>query len=139
MKNPCCNANIRSKNVNSVKIAILYEPKSQQDALFFSIFHEKMTFLMPIFCQKNFNSLKNTLLSCPYFVRKTSLLSKKRCSHVIFFKYFMKSPMLSCPNLLKRTSILSKLPYLMGQKNQQEAPFFRFFTKKPLFSCPFFV
>ena len=28
---------------------------------------------MPIFCRKNVHSLKNTMLSCPYFVEKTSI------------------------------------------------------------------
>ena len=47
---------------------------------FSQIFHETMTALMPIFCQKNAHSLKITLLACPYFVKKLSILSKTHCS-----------------------------------------------------------
>ena len=67
--------------------------KSQQGALFFQKrpFPKKQTALMPIFCPKNVYSLKNTvltcnfffkfvmknpLLSCPYLVKKTSILTK---------------------------------------------------------------
>ena len=59
-------------------------------SLFFPIFHEKITTLMSIFCQKNVPSLKNTVLSYPYIIRKMSILSKTQCSHVIFF-YFSKN------------------------------------------------
>ena len=41
----------------------------------------------PIFCQKNIHSLKNTMLLFPHFVKETSILSKTRCSHILFFQY----------------------------------------------------
>ena len=54
---------------------------------FFPLFSRKSNALMPIFCQKNVKFLKNTLLSSTYYVKKkTSILSKTRCSHVFFFK-----------------------------------------------------
>ena len=116
MKNLCCNANIWSKNVNSVKITLLYGPKKSKWCPIFPIFDEKLNALMPIFsektsilykkkcshpifCQKNVSSLKNTLLPC------------------YFFQIIHENPILSCPNLVKRTSIVSKLHYLMGQEN----------------------
>ena len=51
---------------------------------FFPIFHVKITALMPMLCQKDVHSLKNTLLSYPYCIEKTSNLSKTLCFHVIF-------------------------------------------------------
>ena len=44
---------------------------------------------MPIFCQKNVNSLKKTLLSCPYFVKKMSS-SKNTVLPFLFFQIFHK-------------------------------------------------
>ena len=69
------------KNVNSVKTTLYYGPK---DALFFRFFTKKLllscpyyvnkrpfskkhTALLAIFCQKNFHSLTNTVLSCHFF------------------------------------------------------------------------
>ena len=52
---------------------------------FFLIFYVKTTSFMPIFCQKNVCSLKNTMLSFPYFVKKRP--SKTLCSHVISSKF----------------------------------------------------
>ena len=124
---------------------------------FFSDFSPKNHCSRAHILSKKVHSLKIKLLSCPYFVRKTSILSKTQCSHVIFFKFFMRNPMLSCPYLVKSTSILSKIHYIICQKSQYDALFFRFFSKKktavmPIFyqknghslknkllSCPYFV
>ena len=120
---------------------------------FFPIFHEKITTLMSIFCQKNL--LKNTLFSCPYFVKKTSILSKTQCSHVILFKFFMKNPILSCPYLLKKRQFCHKYT-IVWDKKSIGFPFFRFSRKNhcshahilsknvhslknPMLSCPYFV
>ena len=54
---------------------------------FFSDFLRKNTALMPIFSQKNVNSLKNTLLSCPYFVKKR-LFSQNYDALMSFFLIF---------------------------------------------------
>ena len=54
-------------------------------------FSKENTLPMPIFCQKNVNSLKNTVLSYQ------------------IIQIFMKNPLLSCLYLVKKTSILSKL------------------------------
>ena len=96
---------------------------------FFSDFSPKNHCSRAHILSKKVHSLKIKLLSCPYFVRKTSILSKTQCSHVIFFKFFMRNPMLSCPYLVKSTSILSKIHYIICQKSQY-ALFFRFFSKK---------
>ena len=120
---------------------------------------------MPIFCQKNINSLKKialmpvfcqktsilsktrqfqviffstkTSISCPYFVKKTSNLSKTRRSYVFFFEFFIKTLILSCPNLVKRTLILSKRYYLMGRKNKRDALFSDFARKSNSFHAHF--
>ena len=61
----CINTHIWCKNVNFVKTILYYGPKSQKDAFFFlPIFQGKIAALMPIFCQKIVQSLKNTVLSC---------------------------------------------------------------------------
>ena len=161
MKNPCCNAFIWWTNVKFVKITIFYGPKKST----FSNYHEEMTALMPIFCQKNINSLKKialmpvfcqktsilsktrqfqviffstkTSISCPYFVKKTSNLSKTRRSYVFFFEFFIKTLILSCPNLVKRTLILSKRYYLMGRKNKRDALFSDFARKSNSFHAHF--
>ena len=41
---------------------------------------------------------KNTLFLCPYFVKKTSILTKKHCSHIIFSNFCMKNLLLSYPH-----------------------------------------
>ena len=51
---------------------------------FFPIFHEKIPALMPKFCQKTVHSLKNTLLSGAYFVKKRQF-SKKHSTLMLFF------------------------------------------------------
>ena len=90
------------KNVNFVKTTLNYGPKKSKGCPFFPIFHEKISTLMPIFCQKNAHSKKITLLSYPYFVKKTSIISKTQSSHVIFFNFFMKNPWMSCPYLVQK-------------------------------------
>ena len=58
----------------------------------FPINHEKITALMHIFCQKNVNFLKNTLLTCPYFVKKRPF-SQKHCAFMsLFFQFFYEKP-----------------------------------------------
>ena len=75
--------------------------RSQQDALFFQFLTKKSQLLCPYFV-KNVHSLKNTLLTSLYFVKKTSTLLKTKCSHVIFFIFFHKNPILLCPYLVKK-------------------------------------
>ena len=86
---------------------------------------------MPICCQKNVHSLKNTMLSCPYFVKKTSILSKSWFSDVIFFKFFMKNPKLSCPYLVKKKHQFSQQYTILWAKKSIGCPlFFPIFDEK---------
>ena len=63
---------------------------------------------------KNVQSLKNTLLSSLYFVKKTSILSKALCCYVIFSKFSWKTT--RCKDHIgQKTSILSKIHYNMAQ------------------------
>ena len=83
------------------KLAYYMSQKSQWDAPFAN-YHEKMSALMPVFCQKNVNSLKK---HCSHaHILSKNILSKTRRSHVFFF--FKKSDLLSCPYFVKKTSIL---------------------------------
>ena len=67
------------------------------------------------------------MLSCSYLVKKMSIFSKARFSHVIFSNFHEK-PMLSCPYLVRKVLILSKLHWIMDQKVNR-LPFFRFLQK----------
>ena len=93
---------------------------------------------MPIFVQKNVHSLKITMLSCPYFVRKTSLPSKTLRSHVISFKFFIKNPMLSWPYLVKKRTILPELHYILRATKVIGCPVFPMFYEKILAMMPIF-
>ena len=79
---------------------------------------------------KNVQSLKNTLLSSLYFVKKTSILSKALGSQVIFFNCFVKNPLVPCPYLVKK-NVNSVKPTLYGlwAKKVNRSPFFRFSWK----------
>ena len=84
---------------------------------------------MHIICE-NVHSQKNTMLSCPEFVKKTSILSKTLCSHVI---YLMKDPLVPCSYLVKKNdnSVKTTLYGLWTKKvNTMPFFFFRFFMKK---------
>ena len=106
MKNPCCHTHIWSKKHQFCQnYTILWDKKVNRIPVLL-IFHQKVTALMPDFCQKNAHSLKNTPLSCPYFIGKSSIFSKTHCSHVILVKFCMRKPLLLCPYLVQKTSIL---------------------------------
>ena len=79
---------------------------------------------MPIFSQKNVHPLNNTMLSCPYYIKKTSILEKTLCSHV-----FLKNSLLSCQYLVTKTSILSKVHNIMWPESNVIPFFFRFLQK----------
>ena len=79
---------------------------------FFSDFSRKNYRSYAHILWKNVHSLKNTLLSSLYFVKKTSILSKTLCSYVIFSKFSWKIPLLSRPYLVKKRqfSRVARLP-----------------------------
>ena len=105
---------------------------------FFNYFSRQNQCSFAHILSKKVQSLKNTQLSCPYFVKKRPF-SQNTILSSHFFQFFMKILMLSYTCLVKKTSILLKLHSIMGQKSQQDALFFRFLTKKSLLSCPCFV
>ena len=85
---------------------------------------------MPIFCQQNIHSPKNTMLPCLYFVQKhpnihllinTVLLCR-------FFKVFMKNPILPCPYYVKNVNYVKTTLYL-GSKKLIKCLVFLFLTK----------
>ena len=119
------------KHVNSVKTILYYGPKKSTGCPFSSIFHEKITTFMRISVKKRTFSKENTL-SSPYFVRKTSILSKTLCSHVNFFKIFMKNPLLPCLYLVKKHQFYQSSTTLMA-KNSKDALFSNFSRKN---NCP---
>ena len=105
---------------------------------------------------KNFHSLKNTLFWCPYFVKKTSILTKTHCSHVIFFEYSMENPLLPCPYLVKKSQfcqnynilwqkIVNRMPFSSDFSRKNYCPNAhvlskrRTLSKKHIASCPYFV
>ena len=85
-------------------------------------------------------STRKSLLSCPYFLKNTSILLKHTAFIPILVKKrpfsqkhdalislcicVLKNPLLSCPYWVKETSNLSKLS--MGPKSQQDALFSHF-------------
>ena len=87
---------------------------------------------MPVFCKKN------TLLSCSYFVKKTSILSKARCSHVIFFKFSWKTPFYHMPYQVKNVNSVKTTLYGLWAKEVNRMPFFPIFHKKTTAFMPIF-
>ena len=106
--------------------------KSQQDALYLRFFTKKLL-LSCHFCQKNVHSLKNTLFSRAYLVRKTSIFSKTLCFHVNFFKIFIKNPLLPCLYLVKKNINSVKALLYFWPKSQQDALFSDFSSKNNCF------
>ena len=100
---------------------------------------------------KAVHSLKNTVLSRPYFVKK-STFSQKRALRS-FFQISHENPPSVMPIFGQKTT-LPKLHYIMGQKYHQDALFSncsrknlglmpvvkkRPVSKKTLFLCPYFI
>ena len=76
--------------INSVKTTLYYGTKKSIGCPFAS-FSWKKTALMP-FLSENAHSLKITLLSCPYFVKKSSILSKTNYFMWCFSNLLLKNP-----------------------------------------------
>ena len=114
-----CHANIWSKTSTISKLSYIMRQKSQQDA-FFQVttknkkcpFSRAHTALMPIFCQKNAHSSKNTVLT----------------SH--FFLMFHEKPPADVPifNLKNVNSVKTILYY--GPKKSVEYHYFPIFHEK---------
>ena len=181
---------IGQKNVNSVKTTLYMGQKSQQNALFFPISHEKITgscHFFQVFYEnpllsspymvkktsnlsklhyfgpektigcpsflifhgkitalistahifsKNRPFSKNHLFLCPYYVKKTSILTKTNCSHIIFIKIFIKNSLRSYLYLVKKTSILSKLHIMTKKVNRMS--FFSDISRKKFALMPIY-
>ena len=127
------------KKVNSVKTTLYYGRKKSIGCPFLPIFHGKITALMPMLFQKDVHSLKNTLLSCPYFVEKTSILSKTLCSHIIFLTFKWKILCCHAHISSKTHRFCQNYIILWVEKVNRMLFFFRFFTEKTPLSCPYFV
>ena len=98
-KTQSCHAHIWSKNVNFVQTILYYGPKKSIGCLLFqflrininphahifskttSIIKKKKATLMPIFCQKNVHSLKNSMFSCHLF----NFFMKNPCCHALIW------------------------------------------------------
>ena len=129
---------ILSKKVNSVKTKRYYGPKKLIRCPFFPSFANKSPSHAHIL-QKSVDSLKNTLLSCLYFFKKTVILSKTLISDIILVKFFMENALRQA-HIRSKTVNLSKLDYIMvwAQKGLR-MPFFSVFSRKKLLPCPYLV
>ena len=119
-KSPAVKPIFVKKNVGFVKITLYFGSKKLIGCPSFLIFHGKIIALIStahIF-SKNRQFSKNHLFLCPYYVKKTSILTKKSCSHIIFIKIFIKNSLRSYLYLVKKTSILSKLHIMTKKVNR---------------------
>ena len=91
-KNPMLQAQIWSNKSQFCQNDTILWAKTIKKMPFFSDFARKYHSSHTHFCQKNVNSLKNTMHSYPNFVKKTSILPKSRCSHDIFSIFHEKPP-----------------------------------------------
>ena len=99
----------------------------------FSDFTQKNIYCHAHILSKNVQSLKTTLFPWPYFVKKTSILSKTRCSHV-FLKFFMKNPLLSCPS----KNVISVKTTLYYEPKRRQKALFPIFHEKIIALMPIF-
>ena len=107
--------------INSVKTTLYYGTKKSIGCPFAS-FSWKKTALMP-FLSENAHSLKITLLSCPYFVKKSSILSKTNYFMWCFSNLLLKTP--------------SAMP-IFGQENVHSVKITLFHGLKKSIECLFF-
>ena len=105
-KTPCCHAHIWSKNVNSEKNNTTLWAKEVSRMPFFSDFSRKNYRSYAHILWKNVHSLKNTLLSSLYFVKKTSHSLKNTVLLCHFFQYFHEKPPAVKTIFGQKTSIL---------------------------------
>ena len=121
------------------KLNYIMAEKSQSDALFFRFFIKKYCPNANINSQKDVHSLTNTLLSYPYFVVKSFILSKTLYSHVIFFQLLYEKPRAVIPYLIKKSQFCQNYIILWIKKVKRMPFFYKFSAKKSPLSCPYFV
>ena len=100
---------------------------------FFPDFSRKNNCSYTHILSKNVHSLKNTLFSCPYFVKKTSILTKTHCSHIIFFSIFHEKPPIVMPQFGQKNGNSDKTTLFYGRKKSIGSLFSGFLRKKLLF------
>ena len=88
---------------------------------------------------KNVHSVKKHTAVKPIFCRKTSILSKTRCSHFICFKFSWKTPAVMPIFGHKSLNSVKTTLYYRPKKSIGYPFFFPIFHKKILLSCPYFV
>ena len=115
---PYSHADILSKNVNSVKTKLQYlmGHKSPKDTLFSDSSRKNRCSHTHILSQVRLFSKEHTALKFMYY-EKTSDLSKTLCSHVIFFKFFMKNPCCQA-HISSKNRPISQNYTILGQKRQ---------------------
>ena len=87
-KTPCCHTHIWLKNVNSAKTTLLYGRKKSIRWFLFWFFTKKSMLTCPYFIKNTSILSKNTLLSSPYYVKITSILWKTCFLISFFFQIF---------------------------------------------------
>ena len=119
MKNPLLSSPYMVKKTLNLSKLHYFGPKKTIGCPSFPIFHGKIIALISSahFLSRNRPFSKDHLFLCPYYVKKTSILTKTNCSHIIFIKFFIKNSLCSCPYLVKKTSILSNFTHY-DQKNE---------------------
>ena len=104
VKNTLLASHIWPKKVDS--ITSYYGPKKSIGCPFFPISHEKISAVMPIFCQQNVHSLKTHCSYVHILSKKINSLNNKVLSYHFFFvfKFVMKNPLLSYPYFVKNVN-----------------------------------
>ena len=105
---------------------------------FFLVFHEKMTFLMPIFCQKNFNSLKKHIALMPIFCQKNVSSLKNKVLPCYFFQIFYEKPYAIMPKSAQKKVNSVKTTPSYGLKKSIGSSFFPIFHQKTTLLMPIF-
>ena len=100
-------------------------PKSKYDANFFGEFQEKISALMPIFCQKKVHSRKTTMFSSPYFVKECRF-SQKYCALIFFFH---EKPPAVMPIFGQKNVNSVKTTLYYGPTKVNRMPFFSDFSQ----------
>ena len=130
-ENPLLSSPYMVKKTSNLSKLHYFGPEKTIGCPSFLIFHGKIIALIStahIF-SKNRPFSKNHWFLCPYYVKKTSILTKTNCSNTIFINFFIKNSLSSYLDLVKKTSILSKL-HIMTKKVNRMSFFFRYFTTK---------
>ena len=137
-KSPAVKPIFGKKTVGFVKITLYFGSKKLIGCPSFLIFHGKITALIStahIF-SKNRPFSKNHWFLCPYYVKKTSILTKTNCSNTIFINFFIKNSLSSYLDLVKKTSILSKLHIMTKKVNRMS--FFSDISRKKFALMPIY-